>query len=155
MADTFKVERSALINAPAEVVFGYINDLHEWAKWSPWENVPGDDLAKTFSGAQSGLGAVYAWTGKKTGQGRMEITESTPVSRIAIDLQFLKPFKQRNDTVFVLEPAGAGVNVTWTMSGKHNLMSKVMGLFMSMDKMVGGSFAQGLAKLKETSEATA
>ena len=74
-------------------------------------------------------------------------------SRIVIDLQFLKPFKQRNDTVFTLEPTDSGVKVTWTMAGKHNLMSKAMGLFMSMDKMVGGSFAQGLASLKSISEA--
>lgn len=153
MADTFTVERSTVIGAAPDTVFGSINDFHEWVNWSPWENVPGDELAKTFSGAEQGQGAVYAWTGKKTGQGRMEITSSVPDSRIVIDLQFLKPFKQRNDTVFTLQPTDSGVKVTWTMAGKHNLMSKAMGLFMSMDKMVGGSFAQGLASLKSISEA--
>jgi hypothetical protein len=32
-------------------------------------------------------------------------------------------------------------------------MHKVMGLFMNMDKMVGGSFEEGLASLKAISEA--
>lgn len=153
MADTFSVKRTAVIAAPAETVFGLINDFHEWTQWSPWEKVPGDELAKSFSGAEQGVGAVYAWTGKKTGQGRMEITDSTPASRIVIDLQFIKPFNQRNETVFALEPTAEGTQVSWTMSGKHNLFSRLMGLFMSMDKMVGGSFEQGLADLKQVSEA--
>ena len=155
MADTFTVERSIHIAAPADVVFGFIDDFHGWVDWSPWENVPGDNLTKAYSGAERGVGAAYAWTGRKTGQGRMEITQSTPSSRIVIDLQFLKPFNQRNDTVFALTPADGGTTITWSMTGKHNLMSKVMGLFMSMDKMVGGSFAQGLASLKAISEAKA
>ena len=63
-----------------------------------------------------------------------------------------KPFKQRNRTVFALAPEAGGTRATWTMTGAHNLMSKVMGIFMDMDKMIGNDFAAGLANLKVVAE---
>jgi hypothetical protein len=43
--------------------------------------------------------------------------------------------------------------VTWSMDGKKQYVSKVMCLFLNMDKMVGGQFETGLADLKKTVEA--
>lgn len=150
--DTFRVERNAFIAAPAETVFSFIDDFHQWALWSPWEKIDAD-LAKTYAGPDQGKGASYAWVGKKTGAGRMEITTSTPSSLIEIDLQFLKPFKASHVAIFALTPEAGGTRVTWSMTGVHNFMSKVMGLFFSMDKMVGKDFAAGLENLKAVSEA--
>ncbi|NNC91092.1 MAG: polyketide cyclase, partial [Acidimicrobiia bacterium] len=42
---------------------------------------------------------------------------------------------------------------TWTMPGPHTLMSRIMGIFVSMDKMVGKDFEKGLAQLKSSVEA--
>ena len=41
------------------------------------------------------------------------------------------------------------------MHGPNTLMSKVMGLFFSMDKLVGPQFAEGLANLKRVVETEA
>ncbi len=38
------------------------------------------------------------------------------------------------------------------MDGPNPLMSKVMGLVMNFDKMIGGQFEQGLATLKNMVE---
>ena len=47
--------------------------LHQWTRWSPWEDVD-PDLHRAYSGAEEGVGAVYAWSGnRKAGAGRMEI----------------------------------------------------------------------------------
>ena len=133
-------------------MFPLINDFHNWAGWSPWEKL---DLAmtKTHSGSPSGTGAVYEWVGnKQVGQGRMEIVESTPPSRIVIKLDFLKPFTAHNTTEYKLEPKGGGTNVSWAMRGRQPLMFKVMSLFMSMDKMIGKDFEAGLASMKAIAE---
>src|SRR5687767_2606295 len=37
--DTFRVERSATIAAPPEVIFPIVNDFHRWIEWSPWEKL--------------------------------------------------------------------------------------------------------------------
>ena len=111
------------------------------------------ELKRTYSGAESGTGAVYSWSGnRKAGQGRMEITDATLPSKVQIDLVFEKPWKARNETVFTIEPQGSGSRVTWSMTGKNTLVTKVMGIFKSMDKMLGPDFEKGLARLKATTE---
>jgi hypothetical protein len=150
--DTYTVERSQRIDAPPPRVYAQIADFHNWTSWSPWEDVD-PDLERTYSGAESGTGAVYAWSGnRKAGQGRMEITHAIEPSSVQIDLQFEKPWKARNDTVFSIQPEGSGSRVIWSMTGKKTLMTKVMGIFTSMEKLLGPDFEKGLARLKATAE---
>jgi hypothetical protein len=42
--------------------------------------------------------------------------------------------------------------VSWRMSGPANFMSKLMGVFMDMDKMVGRDFEDGLQNLRHIAE---
>lgn len=148
MADTFTVERSTTIPAAPSAVYAVLVDFHQWEHWSPWEDLD-PEMAKTFSGAESGVGAVYEWEGnRKAGAGRMEITKAEPDREVEIDLRFLKPFKSENTTTFRLEPEGEGTTVTWSMVGPNTFMTKVMGIFKSMDKMVGPDFEKGLARLE-------
>jgi len=148
---TFRIERSLAIKAPPDKVFALINDFRQWRAWSPWENID-PELTRDYSGAASGRGAAYAWQGKKAGQGRMEIVESTPPSKIVIDLDFIKPFRAHNSAEFTLVPSGETTNVIWAMSGPNLFIGKVMSIFMNMDKMVGKSFEEGLANMKAVAE---
>jgi hypothetical protein len=151
-SDTFRIQRSTSIKAPPAKIFGFINDFHNWGSWSPWEKLD-PALKRTYSGAESGQGAVYEWEGnKQVGKGRMEITQATPSSRIAIKLDFLRPFEAHNTAEFSLESQSNTTNVAWTMHGRQPFMLKVMSLFFSMDKMVGKDFEAGLATLKTISE---
>jgi len=153
--DTYRVERSVTIDAPQARIYDQIADFHNWVNWSPWEDID-PELKRTYSGAESGLQAVYGWSGnRKAGQGRMEITGASEPSRVQIDLVFEKPWKARNDTVFTIAPEGSGSRVTWSMTSKNTLMTKVMGIFRSMDKFLGPDFEKGLARLKANTERTA
>jgi hypothetical protein len=150
--DKYTVERTATIDAPAERIYAQIVDFKNWRNWSPWEDVD-PNLERTYTGAESGTGAVYAWSGnRKAGQGRMEITDTAEPTRVAIDLTFEKPFKSRNDTTFTIQPAGTSSRVTWTMTGEKTFMTKVFGIFTSLDKMVGPDFEKGLERLRRTTE---
>jgi uncharacterized protein YndB with AHSA1/START domain len=150
--DTFSVERSVTIDAPPVRIYDQIANFHNWTNWSPWEDTD-PELHRTYSGAESGTGAVYGWSGnRKAGQGRMEITDATEPEGVQIDLIFEKPWKARNDTLFTIAPEGSGSRVTWSMTGKNTLMTKVMGIFKSMDKFLGPDFERGLARLKTITE---
>lgn len=150
--DTFTVERSTTIQAPPERVYEQVADFHNWSNWSPWEGMD-PQMERVYSGAGAGTGAKYAWSGnRKVGQGRMEITDSTEPQRVDIDLVFEKPWKTHNSTVFSIEQDGSGSRVTWSMTGPTTFMTKVMGLFRSVDQMVGPDFEKGLARLKATAE---
>ncbi len=152
MSDTYTVQRATTINASPESVYAHIVDFHNWEAWSPWEELD-PDMDKTYSGPDSGVGATYAWSGnRKVGQGRMEIKGVAEPANVKIALEFLKPFKARNKTEFSLEPSGTGTEVTWTMKGRKTLLTRIMGIFRSMDAMVGPDFERGLARLKRVAE---
>ncbi len=153
--DTYRVERSAIVAAPPEVVFDQVNDFHRWEAWSPFEDLE-PTMVKTYDGASSGVDARYHWKGiGKAGEGRMRIAESEPARRIAIDLQFIEPFESRSRTTFTFEPVPTGTRVTWEMAGRNTTMSKAISLFASMDDMLGKEFDKGLARLATVSEADA
>lgn len=150
--DTFTVQRSASIKAPPEKVFPLISDFRSWGAWSPWEKMD-PELKRTYSGSANGKGAVYAWEGNsKVGQGRMEITDASPSSKVALKLDFVRPFEAHNMVEFTLEPRGESTHVTWTMQGRQPYIAKVIGVVFSMDKMVGKDFETGLANLKAAAE---
>jgi len=153
--DTFTVERSTTIDAPPKRVYEQIVDFHNWPSWSPWEGMD-PQMQRTYSGAEAGKGSKYAWSGnRKVGQGSMEITDTAEPSHVDIDLIFEKPFKSHNTTVFSIDREGSGSRVTWSMTGENTVATKLMGMFKSMDKMVGPDFEKGLARLKTATERSA
>jgi hypothetical protein len=150
--DSFRIERTTSIKAPPEKIFTHINGFHQWEAWSPWEKLD-PAIQRSYSGAENGKGAVYAWQGNKDiGQGRMEIIDSTPASSVVIKIDFLQPFEAHNTIEFTLAPQGDSTKVTHAMYGPSPYMSKVMALFFNMEKMVGPKFEEGLASLKAIAE---
>ncbi len=151
-ADTFRVQRSIDINAPAEKIFPLINDYKHWGSWSPYEKLD-PAMQRAFSGAPSGKGSVYEWNGNKNvGHGRMEILDTTPSSKVVIKLDFFSPFEAHNTAEFTMQPKGNATNVTWAMQGPVPYMMKIMHMFMNMDRMCGDQFQQGLTSMKAVAE---
>ena len=169
--DSFRVQREVDIKAPPEKVFALIDDFHHWTAWSPWEKLD-PAMKRIYGGPTNGKGANYAWEGSsKVGAGRggiddlhapgadlagafprMEIVDTASPARIQIQLDFLKPFEAHNTAEFTLRPAGDLTHVTWAMYGPSPFISKVMGLFFSMDAVIGKDFEAGLANLKSAAE---
>jgi hypothetical protein len=152
----FSVLRATSVKAPPEKIFPLINDFHQWGVWSPYENKD-PAMKRSYSGAASGKGAVYAWDGNKNvGSGRMEILDASMPSKIVIKLDFFTPFEGHNTAEFTMLPQGDATNritdVTWLMHGPAPFMSKVMQVFMNIDNMIGKDFEIGLANLKRATE---
>ena len=149
---TFRVERRKRIEAPPDTIFELIHDFRAWGSWSPFEKLD-PAMKKTYSGAARGKGSVYAWAGnRKAGEGRMEITETYPDSRVGIKLDFFKPFEGHHTAEFTLDGQGDSTVVTWAMYGTHSYVARVMMAFLSMDCMVGREFETGLGNLKAVAE---
>ena len=123
-ANEFEVVRDTTISAPRSLVFALLADFRRWAEWSPWEDVD-PNLWRGYSGAESGVGAIYEWAGnRKAGAGRMEIMTADAPSLVRLDLQFLKPFKSRNTTTFTLDDRNGGTHVTWRMVGPKTFTTR-------------------------------
>src|SRR4051812_29410544 len=72
----FKIEREITIQAPAEVIFPYLQDLHKFTAWDPWSKLD-PNIKQTFAGPAEGVGATYSWQGNRdVGEGKMVIEES-------------------------------------------------------------------------------
>jgi uncharacterized protein YndB with AHSA1/START domain len=153
----FRIERSATIKASPAQVAALLTDFHAWEGWSPWAKLD-PKMKTTYSGAATGVGAVYEWTSAddQVGAGRMTITEVKPDEHVAIKLEFLKPFAASNLTEFNLVRDAEFTLVTWRMSGANDsFVGKAFSMVMNMDQQVGGDFDKGLAALKHLAEEAA
>ncbi|MEN8161867.1 MAG: SRPBCC family protein, partial [Myxococcota bacterium] len=143
----FLITRSRTLAASPELVYAHLVDLHEWVKWSPWEEID-PDMLREYSGAAQGPGASYRWSGNdEVGEGRMTITAAEAPSHVTLRLEFVRPFPATNTTDFYVDDTGLATDVTWAMSGKNDFMAKLFGLFLDLDQRVGADFEKGLAQL--------
>lgn len=152
---TYRVERSAVINAAPAQVYGQVYDFAKWQAWSPWAEL--DPNSKmTFEGPTSGPGAIMRWAGnEKVGRGAMAMTEARPNEAIKIRLDFVEPMEGTSDVGFAFQPEGPATKVTWTIDGTQGyferLICTIMGI--NLEQMIGADYERGLAKLKTVAEA--
>jgi uncharacterized protein YndB with AHSA1/START domain len=149
--NTFRVARTAGIKAPPEKIFPLIADLHQFNRWNPFEKKD-PSVKGSYRGPAAGKGAAYAWESKQVGTGSMEIVEAAAPSKVALKLDFVKPFEAHNAVEFTLVPKGDETEVTWAMNGPVPFMAKVIHVIIDMDRMVGRDFEAGLADLKALAE---
>lgn len=150
--DTFRVERSLAVKAPAGAIYPQVADFRRWTGWSPYENRD-PAMKRSFGGPDAGKGATYARNGNNNiGAGRMEILEANGPSKLRIKLDFERPFEGHNAAEFTFVPQGDATLVTWAMYGPAPFLSKVMQVFINMDNMIGKDFEAGLASLKKLTE---
>jgi hypothetical protein len=149
--DTFRVQRTARIEAAPEKIFPLISDLRSHLAWSPFEKDPA--MKRTFVEPTDGRGATYEWEGnRKVGAGRIQVMTVSAPFLVTMELMMFRPFKAHNLVEFTVEPKGDATNVSWAMQGRQPFMAKVMGTLINCDNMVGREFETGLAKLKALAE---
>lgn len=147
-----RVERSIVINAPAEAIFPKVNNLQAWKSWSPWmQREP--DMKSTYEGPEAGEGAKTSWESETQGNGSQTITKSVPNERIETALDFGEMGGATSDWTF--EEEGEATKVTWGMdtTPTKNPIGRCFNLMM--DKMVGADYETGLASLKAEVESGA
>ena len=99
------------------------------------------------------MGSRYDWDSKAVGSGAMEIIGQQHGRAVQMKLDFVKPFEAHNQVEFALQPTADGATeVRWRMHGPANFLSKLMGIFINMDKMCGDDFEVGLQNLRQLAE---
>lgn len=150
---SYDVSRSTEISRPKSEVFDYLRSLKKMDEWSPWAKKD-PNMEKKFIGVDGEVGATSYWNGNKdVGEGEQEIKKIIDGKRIESELRFLKPWKSTSDCYMNIDDAGGGkTKVTWGFSGKNKFPMSIFGLFVSMDKMVGKDFEEGMRNLKAVLE---
>ena len=148
---SFTVERSIDIRAAPGKIVPLVADLHQWRRWSPWENID-PNLQRVYSGAASGTGAVYDWRGAhRAGVARVAITAVAP-GKIDLTMAFVKPVASTSQASFTLAPTATGTRVTWRLHGPLALRTRLITAFIGMDMLLGSDLEKGLATLKTAAE---
>jgi len=148
----FRVSRWIIIAAPRSTVYAHVNDLHNWHSWFPWAMLDTDPQVR-FEGSSTGSGAVFSWSGNaQAGAGNIRIIDSVIDERISMRLEFVLPHPGVTTTEFVFTDAEDQCRVTWTISGKNNMVARLFALYINLDKTIGGPIEDGLTLLKNALE---
>jgi uncharacterized protein YndB with AHSA1/START domain len=151
----FRVERSATLAASPAALFEQVNDHHKFTGWNPFMKLD-PNVKTTFSGPESGVGAVCSWDGNSDiGAGSCTIIESKPGELVRSRMDWKRPMEGTGTVDFIFKPEGDKTVVTWAMYGKNNFMGKVVSVFLDCDKMCGPQFEKGLADLGTVAAASA
>jgi uncharacterized protein YndB with AHSA1/START domain len=144
----YQLERSRTFAAPAAVVWATISDWNRFPSWSPWQRLD-PAMRVTVEGTPGTVGHRYRWQGNgDAGAGSQTMTAVRQGERIDVALAFLEPWQSTATTWFELRPQGEQTTLAWGMRGEHDLMGKVMSLFMDFEAMIGRDYDAGLANLE-------
>jgi hypothetical protein len=149
---SYRLERSLVMAASPLELYQRIEDLREWPRWSPWEELD-PHVERSFAGPPSGAGASFVWRGnRQIGEGSMAISEASPPTRVRYLMVFEQPWRATmQHDISVAPHGGAGtrsVTVTWVLSGQHRFWAKLFTLFFGIDERLGKDQERGLARLK-------
>ena len=143
-----------VIQAPAQTVFDRMNDLSHFNDWNPFPSMDATTVS-SHEGPASGPGAVFNYEGKRLGKGRMVICEVDAPRRIAIDMTFWRGGKAtESKSAFLISEVAGGTEVHWTFDEQRGIGMFLLGKLL-FDRMMTGTFASGLATLKQLVESEA
>lgn len=139
------VERSREIAVPPERIWPLIAEPRQWIGWQPW--YARDPAMKlSYSGAESGSGAQWAWDSATEGRGRMAFGHVEAPRLLHFRLEF-EGMGSVATGQFRLEPVGAGTRVTWAFDTHLGLNPLMRWSGLVLDSMVGRDFEAGLDRL--------
>ena len=149
LPSTVKVERSTVVKASAQTVFAQINAPKAWNSWSPWKEQD-PTITNSYSGSESGVGAVNHWKSAKMGDGSQTIVSSMPYNAISLELDFGNGSKPTSNWKFEETPEGTKVSWDFQMDLGMNPFMRYMGLMMN--GQIGPEYEKGLENLKKVCE---
>ena len=140
----YHVKRSLEVDAPVESVFAAIVDFKSWPLWSPWL-MHEPETKIEYSDAYQQEDGYYEWDGKIVGAGKLTHISISPGRSIHQEIEFIRPFKSKNEVRWSFEPIDNKCLVTWEMIGRMPFLFRFM--TRKMEPMIGRDYELGLALL--------
>ena len=153
--DDYTIQRSVVINKPAQDVYNYIRIMGNQVHYSKW--VMADPNVKLdYTGTDGTVGATMAWDSqdKQVGQGSQSITKLDDGKRMDLSIHFIKPFEGNSTAYFTTEAVSPNqTKVVWGFYGKKDKYAmKLMHLVFNLEKSIGNDLQTGLNNLKAVME---
>lgn len=144
---TWSAERSVVVDAPADSVFGWVAEPRRWDRWTAWS-----DVESTFSGPERGKGATRSWDDPYMGDGTFTVTASTAPSRLEYRVSVQGGSMVTRGAFEIDGGADGGTRVTWRESGDFGWNPLMGYAALNMDRIQGVELERGLARLKALAE---
>jgi hypothetical protein len=151
---TYKIEKTTVVNMHDHETFAYLNNIRNWADWSPWNTDLDSSMVFFLSKVTEGKGAAQYFRGGLVGNGRFRIVESIPNESIAYSLYIdmgegsYMSISQK----FVLKSLGGKTQLTWVDEGDVGMNPLYRFLLPSKIKSTEQGFEEGLAVIKKSAE---
>jgi hypothetical protein len=148
LSSKMQIQRSIEIQSSPAAAHAFLADLNQYPKWNPFsENDPGSTTHVTGAG----VGSTLTWKGKKTGEGKMTITQLQPSQSVQLKLEFYTPMAGEALIEWRTETLDANkTRMTWSMDEDLAYFQRYFGLMMN--GAMGGTFEKGLSNLKRQLE---
>jgi uncharacterized protein YndB with AHSA1/START domain len=143
------IEKSIVINAPADSIFPEVSNYRNFSTWSPWTKMD-PEVKQSFDETQASVGSTMSWDGPKTGKGLMKVEEIEENKRVKSSMTF-GGYNGKFYSEFILTPEENGTRVTWTYEG-HNAGLTGKAMWVVIGSMLSSQYDQGLKDLKDLVE---
>jgi hypothetical protein len=148
---TITVSETVEIDAPAEVVWGYVSDFETWKDWTVWNPEADPEAVWTYEGEAGTVGHSTSWNGPELGEGMMMSTAVEPNTQWSYDLFFDGDDENFPGGVALSETGGV-TTVTWSFNMEMGAIGAAL-FGKKIAEMISADFAGGLANLEEMVEA--
>ncbi|NNC82277.1 MAG: hypothetical protein HKN79_01765 [Flavobacteriales bacterium] len=150
---TYDVSRTAVIDAPKDIVYDQVSNLSNMVAWDPWKEND-ETMEVTIHGNDDEIGSYRRWESENSGVGEQKLTKVVPNELVETELRFIEPFESTSQGYMVLEDAeNGGTKLTQGFKGENNFMGRAMSMIgMDMDAMVGPMFEKGLENIEAIAE---
>ncbi len=140
------VSRSVIISADPLTVYNLVANFQTWNSWSHWSKADPSQKV-SISGSDMKVGSEMSWVGKKTGTGKMTISELEEGKSLSINMVTVKPMAGSSMNSMTFSPAGDGTRFTWIFTTENKYpLGRWMGLMMK--GMLGTAFENSQTNIK-------
>lgn len=137
-----------IVPVPADIAFNFLNSLHNWESWSPFES--NSTKVRIIDGPKEGVGSRYLWKRNSVfGNGYTEIIKSTFPSEIVFGVKIETPYKLSFSMQFEFIPIGHSTEIIWSASGRLPIVGRILRSFTNLEKFYGNYMEKGLLNIKK------
>lgn len=140
---TWSAHRTAVIRAPAEEIFPYLDTPARWDRWTPWGEVESE-----LEGPARGPGARRSWNHPEQGEGFLEIVATDPPREVRYRVQ-VDGGAIRMEGRLRLEEVRDGTRVAWEEEGDFGWNPILGYMALTMERSQGAQMSRSLERLRD------
>ncbi len=148
----YKVDRSIIINKPANEIYNFMQDLRNWEKWSLWNKQTDSTLTSFYGQRSDSIGGRQYFRGELLGIGRFEIHDAKPNEFIAYHLYMHAGNVNANGSFRFVPKSATETEMHWIDSGDVGNNPIFRYMMLSKISSTEKAFDEGLARIKDVLE---